>query len=61
MEVVLGVAAEVVVDDEGSLPGQFKTIVQEVKIDRKSIADALKSGQQIPGARLERGTSLRIK
>jgi hypothetical protein len=52
---------KVIEDDREIIPAHFKTIVQEVKIDKKAIGDALKRGEEIPGAHLERGTSLRIR
>jgi len=46
------------ITDEGLLPGRYKTIVQEVKIDKKGIKQAIQSGSEVPGANLRSGTSL---
>jgi hypothetical protein len=50
----------VVVEDEGRLPERYKQPVITVKVLRAEIARALKAGQEVPGARLERTTRLVI-
>jgi len=54
-------AASVTITDEGAVPDAFKRAVTEVKIDRKAIADAIKAGQEVPGATAEYGKHLRIR
>ncbi len=52
----------VYVDAEQSIPPRFFVIVpQTTRLDKKAVADALKNGEDVPGARLVRGTSLRIR
>ena len=52
----------VVVDDEKSLPAKFFIVIPETtQLDKKLVADALKKGEEVKGAHLERGTSLRIR
>lgn len=53
---------KVVVDAEENIPPQFFTIIPATtQLDKKALADALKKGEVIVGAHLERGTSLRIR
>lgn len=54
-------AASVTITDEGAVPDAFKRAVTEIKIDRKAIADAIKAGQEVPGATAEYGKHLRIR
>lgn len=49
----------VLIEDEDKIPAKYKTIKQEIKIDRKRIAEDLKSGETVPGARLEKVNYLR--
>jgi hypothetical protein len=56
----------VVVDDEGSLPARFMVMSPpppppQPRPDKKAIADALKAGETVPGAHLERGERLEVK
>jgi hypothetical protein len=52
----------VVVDNEEAIPPRFFVIIPETKrLDKKLVADALKKGEDVKGAHLERGTSLRIR
>ena len=44
--------------NEAALPGKFKTVVQEVKIDKKAIKEAIQGGADVPGANLRSGISL---
>jgi hypothetical protein len=50
----------VVVEDERRLPGCYKQPVITVRVLRAEIARALKAGQEVSGARLERTTRLVI-
>lgn len=51
----------VVVDSEETIPPRFFVIIPEQRqLDKKAIAEALKK-EDIPGAHLEQGTSLRIR
>lgn len=48
--------------NESAIPARFFTIIPETKqLDKKRVADAIKAGESIEGARLTRGQSLRIK
>lgn len=49
--------------DEDEVPNEFKTIVTEVKIDKKAIADTFKSTGEIPNGTIinTNNKSLRIK
>lgn len=52
---------KVVVDSEETIPPRFFVIIPEQRqLDKKAIAEALKK-EDIPGAHLEQGTSLRIR
>lgn len=50
----------VVIDDEQELPGEYLRIKQVVEPDKTVILKALKSGESIPGAHIERKPSLKI-
>lgn len=41
--------------DQDILPPEFKTVVQEVKVDKKAIKDSINSGESVMGARLING------
>ena len=48
--------------NEDEIPGKFLTLIPEqYVIDKKAVADALKSGEEVKGAALARGRSLRIR
>ena len=52
----------VVVDDESKLPDELMRVKTEISPDKTAIAAKLKAGDDVPGARLERGqSSIRIK
>lgn len=52
----------VVVDDPDQLPDELMRVKTDVSPDKSAIAAKLKAGEEIPGARLERGqSSVRIK
>lgn len=52
----------VVVDDESKLPDELMRVKTEISPDKAAIAAKLKAGEDVPGARLERGqSSIRIK
>lgn len=52
----------VAIDDQGSIPARFFTIVPEQYVPNKTaIKDAIKSGEEVAGAHIEAGFSLRIK
>ena len=52
----------VVVDDENSIPDDLMRVKTEIAPDKTAIAAKLKAGEEVPGARLERGqSSIRIK
>ena len=53
---------KLIVDDEKAIPASYLTIVPEhTEVNKAELKDALKNGNEIPGARLECGTSLRIR
>lgn len=45
---------------DGDVPAEYKTVKQEIAIDKRAIATALKAGDEVPGARLERNLKLEI-
>jgi hypothetical protein len=52
----------VAIDDEASLPDDLMRVKTEIAPDKTAIAAKLKAGEEVPGARLERGqSSIRIK
>ena len=52
----------VVIDNEDSIPDELVSVTTKVAPDKAAIAAAIKSGQEVPGAYLERGkSSIRIK
>lgn len=53
----------VVIDQEGSIPERFMRVPEPPPPapDKKAIAEALKHGEDVPGAHLERGKRLEIK
>lgn len=52
----------VTVDDESAIPRDyFKEIPASYQLDKSLLKQAIKDGYTVPGARLTRGTSLRIK
>jgi len=51
--------ARVVLDDETQLPESFWAVKRTP--DTAQVRDALKGGQEVPGAHLEQGESLRIR
>lgn len=53
--------ASTVISDEESLPVEFKTTVETIKIDKTAIYNALKNGESVPGAHLEANRKTTIK
>jgi chromosome segregation ATPase len=53
------VAVEIL--DEAALPEAYKTEVVTIKIDKTAIKQALKAGDEVPGAMLTQGTRLAIR
>jgi len=52
----------VAIDDEAALPDELMRVKTEIAPDKTAIAAKLKAGEEVPGARLERGqSSIRIK
>ena len=52
----------VVVDDQDKLPDELVKVETSIKPDKPAISKQLKSGKEVPGARLERSKpSIRIK
>ena len=47
----------VVVDNESAIPDELMTVKTDMSPDKTAIAALLKSGGEVPGARLERGQS----
>jgi len=47
--------------DETQLPAKYLKQVTTTQVDNAGIKDALKAGEQVPGAEIVQGTSLRIK
>ena len=50
--------ASVQIDDEESIPREFWKTKVEMSVDKKSLADAIKNGLDLPGVRLQ--TSFRV-
>lgn len=50
-----------VIEDEKAIPSKFVTIVQTEKINRTEIKDAIKHGEEVPGAYLVENINLKIK
>lgn len=56
--------AKIVVDNEGQIPQEyFKQVIVEPtwQLEKKSVADAIKSGKEVAGAHLETGFRIEIK
>lgn len=51
----------VVVDDEKSIPTEYKRTETLITVLRAEIGRALKAGQEVPGSRLQRSTRLVIQ
>jgi hypothetical protein len=51
----------VVVDDLDQIPTNFTEVITETRVDKSALKSALQEGQQIPGAHIEQGESLRIR
>lgn len=53
----------VVIDAESQIPGEFYKLAPPppLTLDKKALADAMKSGREVPGAHLHAGTRLEIK
>lgn len=52
---------KVIIDDEDSVPPEFKEIISTIKISKTAIGEQLKAGIEIEGCRLERTHRLEIK
>ena len=46
----------VAVDDEQLVPPEFKTIKQEIQVDKRAVKKALDAGEAVPGTRLKEAT-----
>jgi len=51
--------AKLIIEDEMALPDKYKITSVVVDIDKPSLKSDLKSGEKIPGAKLETGTTVR--
>lgn len=50
------------ITNEEQIPGRFLTLIPErYEVNKKAISEALKDGEEVPGAVLTRGRSLRIR
>lgn len=49
------------VEDESLIPSRFVKVVQTTSIDKIAIKAAITDGEEVPGAKLTQGRSLRIK
>ena len=54
-------APALIIEDDRLIPGKFKTVAQETKIEKAEIKKALKEGEEIKGVRLESSQSLLVK
>ena len=52
---------KVILDDEDSIPAEFKEIISTIKISKSAIAERLKQGETITGTHLEKSVRLEIK
>ena len=59
-KVTLGNTTAVNVLSIDDIPEEFKTIEQNVKVDKRAIAQAIKEGLEVNGAELVENTSIRI-
>jgi len=59
-KVCLGTSSAVNVFCENEIPVEYKTIEETVKIDKKAISQAIKSGVEIPGAEIVENINVRI-
>lgn len=51
-----------VIEDELAIPAKYFVVVpQTTSIDRKALLDDMKAGEEVPGASMVRGTSLRVR
>lgn len=53
--------AKVVITDEDSVPAEFKSVITEIKVDKKLIAETIKSGIEVEGVVLTTSQRLEIK
>jgi chromosome segregation ATPase len=53
--------ASVEITDEAALPDDYKSEVVTIKVDKAGIKQALKAGEEVPGAKLTQGTRLAIR
>lgn len=50
------------ITNEDVIPGKFLTLIpQHYEVSKKAILEALKLGEEVPGAEISRGRSLRIR
>jgi hypothetical protein len=52
---------KVAIDDLDQIPASFIEVITETRVDKTALKSALQEGQQIPGAHIEQGESLRIR
>lgn len=57
----VGRSQSVDIIDVGELPERFTTTRTDVVVDKKAIRDALKAGEEVPGARLVTSTNLQVR
>ena len=57
--IIVGTSPRTIIHDEQAVPAKYKKIVQEVVIDKNAIKEDIASGQQVPGAHLEGGQTVK--
>ena len=53
--------ARLEVADVGAVPSEYVEIVQETRIDKRAIKEAIKGGKDVPGCKLVQSHGVRIK
>lgn len=51
--------SSVIIEDEGLIPVEFKTVVQTIQINKDLIQKSFLEGSQVPGCRLEQNSYVR--
>lgn len=54
-------SSAVIIDDEAQVADKFKTIVENISIDKKALKNAIDSGEEIYGAHIEERLNLQIR
>jgi len=52
-------AKRTIITDETAVPAKFKTVITTEKVDKSAVKDAIVAGEEVPGAHLEGGDTIR--